>query len=63
VIPPNLRTSSRTISLQLWKPMLDRLKILANKRDVPYQSLLKVFIAERLKIEFGSDGSDDEPLR
>jgi hypothetical protein len=29
--------------------MLDRLKALANKRDVPYQSLLKIFMAERLK--------------
>ena len=32
--------------------MLDRLKLLANKRDVPYQSLLKMFVAERLKAEF-----------
>ena len=36
---PNLRPSSQTISLRLPKPMLDRLKQLANKRDVPYQSL------------------------
>jgi CopG antitoxin of type II toxin-antitoxin system len=34
--------------------MLDRLKLLANKRDVPYQSLLKMFIAERLASEFES---------
>ena len=34
--------------------MLDRLKLLANKRDVPYQSLLKMFVAERLKTEFKS---------
>jgi hypothetical protein len=32
--------------------MLDRLKLLANKRDVPYQSLLKMFVAERLTAEF-----------
>ena len=32
--------------------MLDRLKLLANKRDVPYQSLLKMFVPERLKAEF-----------
>jgi predicted DNA binding CopG/RHH family protein len=49
---PNLRPSSQTISLRLPKPMLDRLKLLANKRDVPYQSLLKMFVAERLKAEF-----------
>jgi predicted DNA binding CopG/RHH family protein len=48
---PNLRPSSQTISLRLPKPMLDRLKVLANKRDVPYQSLLKMFLAERLEAE------------
>lgn len=54
---PNLRPSSQTISLRLPKPMLDRLKLLANKRDVPYQSLLKIFVAERLKAEF--EGAED----
>jgi len=54
VILPNLKPSSQTISLRLPKPMLDRLKLLANKRDVPYQSLLKMFVADRLKAEFGS---------
>lgn len=49
---PDLKPSSQTISLRLPKPMLERLKTLANKRDVPYQSLLKIFIAERLKKEF-----------
>ena len=49
---PNLKPSSQIISLRLPKPMLDRLKLLANKRDVPYQSLLKMFVAERLKSEF-----------
>ena len=48
---PNLRPSSQTISLRLPKPMLDRLKLLANKRDVPYQSLLKMFVADRLEAE------------
>jgi predicted DNA binding CopG/RHH family protein len=47
----SLKPSSQTISLRLPKPMLDRLKALANKRDVPYQSLLKIFVAERLKAE------------
>ncbi|MBV8134880.1 MAG: BrnA antitoxin family protein [Deltaproteobacteria bacterium] len=50
-IPPSLRPSSQTISLRLPKPMLDRLKLLANKRDVPYQSLLKMFVSERLEAE------------
>lgn len=56
---PKLRPSSQTISLRLPKPMLDRLKLLANKRDVPYQSLLKMFVAERLKAEF--EGTEDGP--
>jgi predicted DNA binding CopG/RHH family protein len=55
---PNLKPSSQTISLRSPKPVLDRLKLLANKRDVPYQSLLKMFVAERLKAEFESSGTD-----
>jgi len=51
VASPKLKPSSQTISLRLPKPMLERLKLLANKRDVPYQSLLKMFLAERLKAE------------
>lgn len=45
---PNLKPTLRTISLRLPVSMIEDLKILANKRDVPYQSLLKVFLAERL---------------
>jgi predicted DNA binding CopG/RHH family protein len=48
---PNLRPTLRTISLRLPVSMIEDLKILANKRDVPYQSLLKVFLAERLAAE------------
>jgi predicted DNA binding CopG/RHH family protein len=48
---PNLKPTLRTISLRLPVSMIEDLKILANKRDVPYQSLLKVFLAERLKSE------------
>jgi predicted DNA binding CopG/RHH family protein len=54
----NLKPSSQTISLRLPKPMLDRLKLLANRRDVPYQSLLKMFVADRLKTEFESSETD-----
>jgi predicted DNA binding CopG/RHH family protein len=46
-----LKPSLRTISLRLPVSMIEDLKILANKRDVPYQSLLKVFLAERLEKE------------
>jgi predicted DNA binding CopG/RHH family protein len=48
---PNLKPSTETISLRLPAALLAELKILANKRDVPYQSLLKVFLAERLARE------------
>jgi predicted DNA binding CopG/RHH family protein len=52
VLLPNLRPSVRTISLRLPVSMIAALKALANQRDVPYQSLLKVFISERLEKEF-----------
>jgi predicted DNA binding CopG/RHH family protein len=48
---PNLKPSTETISLRLPGTLLANLKILANKRDVPYQSLLKVFLAERVARE------------
>ena len=47
----HLKPSTKTISLRLPEGLLEDLKILANKRDVPYQSLLKVFLAERLEDE------------
>ena len=43
----NLKPSTKTISIRLPESLLDDLKLLANKRDVPYQSLLKIFLAER----------------
>jgi predicted DNA binding CopG/RHH family protein len=46
-----LRPSLKTISLRLPVSMIEDLKVLANRRDVPYQSLLKVFLAERLSRE------------
>lgn len=48
---PNLKLSTETISLRLPAGLLAELKILANQRDVPYQSLLKVFLAERVAKE------------
>ena len=50
---PELRPSTANISLRLPTSMLDELKALANERDVPYQSLLKVFLAERIANERG----------
>lgn len=47
-----LKPSLKTISLRLPESMLETLRLIANKRDVPYQSLLKIFLAERLEEEF-----------
>ena len=47
----SLRPSTKTISLRLPELMLEELKLLANKRDVPYQSLLKIFLTERIAQE------------
>jgi predicted DNA binding CopG/RHH family protein len=51
VLLPNIKPSLRTISLRLPELMLEELKLIANKRDVPYQSLIKIFLAERLSKE------------
>ena len=48
---PNLKPSVKKISLRLPESMLEELKLLANKKDVPYQSLLKIFLAERIEKE------------
>jgi predicted DNA binding CopG/RHH family protein len=45
---PNLKPSTQTISLRLPTPLLERIKIEANKRDVPYQSLIKVWLNEKV---------------
>ena len=54
---PKLRPTLRTISIRLPESMIAELKRLANKRDVPYQSLVKVFLAERLRTEFAETKS------
>lgn len=43
---PNVKPSTRTISLRLPEGLLERIKIEANKRDMPYQSLIKVWLAD-----------------
>jgi len=44
---PNLRPSTKSISLRLPVALLERIKVAANKRDVPYQSLIKTWLAEK----------------
>ena len=53
---PNLKPSTKTISLRLPESMLEELKLLANKKDVPYQSLVKVFLSERIESELQKHG-------
>jgi len=48
---PKLKPSTKTISIRFPEYLLDDLKMLANKKDVPYQSLLKIYIAERVEEE------------
>ena len=50
-IIPNLKPTTRAISLRLPASMLDELRQMANQRDVPYQSLIKVFLRERIDSE------------
>ena len=56
VVLPKLKPSLKTISLRLPELMLAELKLLANKRDIPYQSLLKIFLAERIDQELKDQG-------
>lgn len=49
---PNLKPSVKSISLRLPEAMLNDLKTLANKKDVPYQSLMKMFLSDKIKEEF-----------
>ena len=51
---PNLKPSTTFISLRLPVALLDRIKVAANKRDVPYQSLIKTWLAEKTTDERGS---------
>ena len=45
---PHLKPSTTAISLRLPVPLLERIKVAANKRDVPYQSLIKTWLAEKV---------------
>lgn len=51
IVLSGVRPTLKTISLRLPASLLEELKLLANKRDVPYQSLLKTFLADRVKAE------------
>ena len=51
VVLPNLKPTTKTISLRLPQHLLDSIKAAANSRDVPYQSLIKVWLQEKLHSE------------
>ncbi len=51
IIFSKLKPSTRTITIRLPELMIEELKLIANKRDIPYQSLLKIFLAERIETE------------
>ena len=46
---PNLKLSTQTVSIRLSQSLLDALKTAANKKDVPYQSLMKVYLSEKVE--------------
>jgi len=50
---PNLKPSTRTISIRLPESLLDNLKVLANKRNVHYHALVKMYLAECVRNEMG----------
>lgn len=52
---PNLKPTTESISLRLPKYLLARIKQLANAKDVPYQSLMKVFLSERVDHELAAN--------
>jgi predicted DNA binding CopG/RHH family protein len=51
VVLPKLKPSTKAISMRLPEVMLNHLRMIANKRDIPYQSLIKVFLAEKIEEE------------
>lgn len=57
---PNLKPSTRTVSIRLPESLIAELKSLANKRDVPYQSLMKIFLAEKVKEESAPYRTEEE---
>ncbi|TAK07753.1 hypothetical protein EPO44_03615, partial [bacterium] len=52
---PGVEAPVKSISLRLPREMLNELKVLANKKDIPYQSLIKVYLAEKIKEERMAD--------
>ena len=54
---PELKPSSKVISIRLPESLLEAVKVLANKKDVPYQSMMKVLLAEKVREELELEGA------
>lgn len=51
---PNLKPSTRTITIRVPQHLIDHLKVIANKKDVPYQSLVKIYLDEKVREEMAA---------
>lgn len=51
---PNLKFSTKSITIRMTESLIDNLKVIANKKDVPYQSLIKMYLTEKVKEEYRS---------
>jgi predicted DNA binding CopG/RHH family protein len=51
---PNLKPSNKLISIRLPESLLESIKVLANRQDIPYQSMLKILLAEKVREVFSS---------
>ena len=57
VLLPNLKPANKAVSLRMSETMINELKLLANKMDVPYQSLMKIYLRERIDKDLNRQGS------
>lgn len=57
VLLPNLKPAKKAVSLRMSETMINELKLLANKMDVPYQSLMKVYLRERIDKDLNRQGA------
>ncbi len=57
VLLPNLKPANKAVSLRMSETMINELKLLANKMDVPYQSLMKVYLRERIDKDLNRQGA------
>jgi predicted DNA binding CopG/RHH family protein len=60
---PNLKPSLKSISIRIPSDMLAELKALANKIDVPYQSLAKIYLARQIALERGASTRSPSPRK